>query len=36
MEKYPYDIQQEAFSDKNASYNYVKEVIETASKSCLI
>ena len=36
MQKYPYDIKQESFSDRNASYNYVKEIIETASKSCLV
>jgi hypothetical protein len=36
MGRYPYNIKQESFNEKFASYNYVKEILETASKSCLI
>jgi len=36
MTSLPYGIKQEAFRDNVAAYNYVKEIIETASKSCLI
>jgi hypothetical protein len=34
--EYPYNINQDTFSSNKASYNYVKEIIETANKSCLI
>ena len=36
MNTLPYSIQQEHYSQTVASYNYVKEIIETASKSCLV
>ena len=36
MEKLPYDIEEEAFSKTKNCYNYVKEIIKTAKKSCLI
>jgi len=36
MDKLPYDIEQERFKSSVCGYNYVKEIIETAQKSCLI
>ena len=36
MTELPYNIGQEAFSQIVSSYNYVKEILETASKSCLV
>ena len=36
MDSLPYDIQQESFKDSVCGYNYVKEIIETTQKSCLL
>lgn len=36
MNELPYGIQQEEYSTNICSYNYVKEIVETASKSCLV
>lgn len=36
MTELPYNIKQEAFNQTVCSYNYVKEIIETANKTCLI
>jgi hypothetical protein len=36
MTELPYKVSQEAFSQTVSSYNYVKEILETASKSCLV
>lgn len=36
MNSYPYGIILDAFNDKKASYNYVKEIVELAPKSCLV
>jgi len=36
MTSLPYGIKQEAFRDNVAAYNYVKEIIETTNKSCLL
>lgn len=36
IDKLPYDIQQEHFKDSVCGYNYVKEIIKTAQKSCLL
>lgn len=33
---YPYGIILNSFNDKKASYNYVKEIVELAPKSCLV
>lgn len=35
MDKLPYDIVQESFKETKCGYNYVKEVIKTAQKTCL-
>ncbi len=36
MNEYPYGIQEESFTKTTSAFNYVKEIIETSSKSCLI
>jgi hypothetical protein len=35
MTNLPYNIKQENFRDNVAAYNYVKEIIETANKTCI-
>lgn len=36
INKLPYDIKQEEFSNKHCSWNYVKEILEKKPTSCLI
>jgi hypothetical protein len=36
MEKLPYDIEEGAFKTTTCGFNYVKEIIKTGKKSCLI
>lgn len=36
MEKLPYDIEQDNFKSTTCGYNYVKEIIKTSKKSCLV
>ena len=36
INKLPFDVKLEDFDPKRCSYNYVKEILETATKSCLL
>jgi hypothetical protein len=36
INKFPYDIKLEQFSGEKCSYKYVKEILETSKRSCLV